>query len=284
MGNIGYIYKIFNDINDNVYIGQTVQTINARFWQHKNDAKKGSMTSLHLAIMKYGEGHFFIEKIEECEISELDNREKYWIEYYNSYKDGYNMTPGGSGVYSSSTPKRAKIDDNLIFSLWDEGKSISEIVEETGYSKSAVKNHIKKYSNYSIEESNKRGSHKQAITRQKPIVQVDIQGNIISYYTSAREADEKTNISYQDISYAANNGTMAGGYYWCFKNIEDKNKKFLVIQYDIDGKIINKYNTIKEAAEITHGNLTGICQALNGKQKTSGGFIWKKEYISGNSV
>ena len=284
MGNIGYIYKIFNDINDNVYIGQTVQTINARFWQHKNDAKKGSMTSLHLAIMKYGEGHFFIEKIEECEISELDNREKYWIEYYNSYKDGYNMTPGGSGVYSSSTPKRAKIDDNLIFSLWDEGKSISEIVEETGYSKSAVKNHIKKYSNYSIEESNKRGSHKQAITRQKPIVQVDIQGNIISYYASAREADEKTDISYQDISYAANNGTIAGGYYWCFKNIEDKNKKFLVIQYDIDGKIINKYNTIKEAAEITHGNLTGICQALNGKQKTSGGFIWKKEYIGGNPV
>ena len=114
MGNIGYIYKIFNDINDNVYIGQTIQTINARFWQHKNDAKKGSMTSLHLAIMKYGEEHFFIEKIEECEISELDNREKYWIEYYNSYKDGYNMTPGGSGVYSSSTPKRTKIDDNLI--------------------------------------------------------------------------------------------------------------------------------------------------------------------------
>ena len=77
---------------------------------------------------------------------------------------------------------------------------------------------------------------------------------------------------------------MAGGYYWCFKNSEDKNKKFLVIQYDANENIINKYNSIKEAAEITHGNMTGICQALNGKQKTSGGFIWKKEYIGGNPV
>ena len=67
---VGYIYKIFNDINDNVYIGQTIQPINIRFWQHKNDAKKGSVSSIHLAIIKYGEEHFFIEKIEECEISE----------------------------------------------------------------------------------------------------------------------------------------------------------------------------------------------------------------------
>lgn len=47
------------------------------------------------AIKKYGKENFIIELIEEVRTEDLDNREKYWISYYNSYEEGYNCTKGG---------------------------------------------------------------------------------------------------------------------------------------------------------------------------------------------
>ena len=46
---------------------------------------------------KYGIENFIIEEIEEVDVKELSIREIYWIEYYNSYKNGYNATLGGDG-------------------------------------------------------------------------------------------------------------------------------------------------------------------------------------------
>lgn len=98
---MSYIYKISNDINDKVYIGKTSTTIQQRFQEHLQAAKRQSLEKrpLYNAINKYGSEHFKIEIIEECPI-ELDcEREKYWIEFYHSYKYGYNATLGGDGKY-----------------------------------------------------------------------------------------------------------------------------------------------------------------------------------------
>lgn len=46
---------------------------------------------------KYGVSHFYPEAIEECDDSSLDSREVFWIQYYDSYKNGYNATIGGDG-------------------------------------------------------------------------------------------------------------------------------------------------------------------------------------------
>lgn len=46
-------------------------------------------------MKKYGIDNFSCEEIEEVENKQLDEREKYWIKYYNSYYDGYNSTIGG---------------------------------------------------------------------------------------------------------------------------------------------------------------------------------------------
>lgn len=71
-------------------------------------------------MRKYGIENFQIEQIEENDNSILDEREKYWIQFYNSMiPNGYNMTFGGEGSI--------KIDYNLVYSLWDEGKSIAQI-------------------------------------------------------------------------------------------------------------------------------------------------------------
>jgi len=55
-------------------------------------------TKFYRAIRKYGENNFYIELLETTTIDNLNEREKYWISYYNSYKNGYNSTLGGDGV------------------------------------------------------------------------------------------------------------------------------------------------------------------------------------------
>ena len=53
---------------------------------------------LYQSIRKYGLDNFIFEIIEELEdYSIAAEREKYWIQYYNSYKNGYNESLGGDG-------------------------------------------------------------------------------------------------------------------------------------------------------------------------------------------
>lgn len=94
---MGYIYKITNTLNDKVYIGQTIKTVQKRFTQHKNNSNKEyfSQIVLYKAFNKYGIENFICEEIEEVPNDKLDEREKYWIEYYDSYFNGYNSTLGG---------------------------------------------------------------------------------------------------------------------------------------------------------------------------------------------
>ena len=94
---MGYIYKITNTLKDKVYIGQTIKTVQKRFTQHKNNSNKEyfSQIVLYKAFNKYGIENFVCEEIEEVPNDKLDEREKYWIEYYDSYFNGYNSTLGG---------------------------------------------------------------------------------------------------------------------------------------------------------------------------------------------
>ena len=94
---MGYIYKITNTLNGKVYIGQTIKTIQKRFTQHKNNSNKEyfSQIVLYKAFNKYGIENFVCEEIEEVPNENLDEREKYWIAFYDSYFDGYNSTLGG---------------------------------------------------------------------------------------------------------------------------------------------------------------------------------------------
>lgn len=105
---MGFIYKITNNLNNLIYVGQTTKSLNNRYWIHVNDSKrldryKGS--KLYNAMRKYGFNHFKIELIEETENTQLDEREKYWINYYNSKNNGYNMTLSGQGIPKRRTMK-----------------------------------------------------------------------------------------------------------------------------------------------------------------------------------
>lgn len=91
------IYKITNKINNKCYIGQSTN-IERRWAEHQNKYHKYPDRALYRAFNKYGLENFIFEIIEECEDTQLNDKEKYWIQYYNSYHNGYNLTLGGDGV------------------------------------------------------------------------------------------------------------------------------------------------------------------------------------------
>lgn len=104
------IYKIENKINKHIYIGQSINILK-RWTEHTKDSKKYPNLTLYKAFNKYGIKNFLFSIIEECPKEKLDEREIYWIKYYDSYKNGYNMTPGGK--YSSETQRIIK-DEEII--------------------------------------------------------------------------------------------------------------------------------------------------------------------------
>lgn len=122
------IYKITNKINKKVYIGQSKFSLDRRL----NDPFIGHFTKafntkksnyLYNALRKYGKDNFDYEIIEEyaprtyyrCISQEerdwLNEREKYWIAYYNSnnHELGYNQTSGGQNNYIRTPEERERL-------------------------------------------------------------------------------------------------------------------------------------------------------------------------------
>lgn len=111
------IYKFENKINHHIYIGQSID-INRRYLDHLYDAhfRSERSTGVDLAIAKYGIDNFSFEILEECKPEQLNEREIYWIEYYNSYKEGYNRTPGGSSIHGEDHP-RAILTEKQVWEI-----------------------------------------------------------------------------------------------------------------------------------------------------------------------
>lgn len=97
---MGIIYKVTNQENGKIYIGQTIQTLNERKNKHYYKARQKEYTTHFInALRKYPEEVFIWEIIDEAETQEaLDEKEKYWIAYYNSVEEGYNTKDGGQTI------------------------------------------------------------------------------------------------------------------------------------------------------------------------------------------
>ena len=206
---MGYIYKITNDINDKVYIGQTQNSIGVRWSMHKQHSKTLN-TVLYRAMRKYGLEHFSIIEIEECDNDLLNEREIYWISYYDSYNNGYNMNPGGR---NRNSPK-SKYKD-MILKTYNENSSLSyqqiaNIVECSVSLVSSVLNANNKFSKY---------SQYKGLT----VLQYDLEDNFIQEFESANAAAKSLNKSkggHSPILKVCKNEphyNTAYGYKWKFK-------------------------------------------------------------------
>lgn len=90
------IYKITNQINNKCYIGQSVD-VSKRWKDHAKcglgiDAPQGN--KLYKEMQEIGIWNFSWELLEECPREQLNEKEKYYIELYQSQDFGYNSTKG----------------------------------------------------------------------------------------------------------------------------------------------------------------------------------------------
>ena len=139
---MSFIYKITNLLNDKCYIGKTdVHTIQERFNEHIKDSKKYLDRPLYRAFNKYGIENFKVEEIEKCDIQDSCEREKYWIEYYGSFKHGYNATTGGDG--------RAYIDRELVIKTYEKIQNQTKVAKILNISQDSV-SYILKESNIKV--------------------------------------------------------------------------------------------------------------------------------------
>jgi group I intron endonuclease len=106
------IYTLTNTINGKQYVGKTMVTAMKRFQQHKSEVRKGSQTTIHRAIRKYGSEVFLIETIDVATDKEsLNQKERDWIVKLNTIETGYNMKPGGEGYghkHSEATKQKLR--------------------------------------------------------------------------------------------------------------------------------------------------------------------------------
>ena len=133
----GFIYKITNKVNGKSYIGQTIQNVKERFYQHcATKCSKAILNMvIHKAITKYGKSNFTIEVIEEVESANLNDRERYWIRYYDSYNNGYNSTEGGQ----DGIKLFKNLDTESIVREYKSGKSLREIGRLFNVDKQTIK-------------------------------------------------------------------------------------------------------------------------------------------------
>ena len=91
---------------------------------------------MHLlrAWHKYKENNFKFMILERCSRDKLNDREVYWIAYYDSYYHGYNQTKGGDGCLGKvwTNEEREKIS-RPVFQISLDGKIINRFIQTTKY-------------------------------------------------------------------------------------------------------------------------------------------------------
>jgi group I intron endonuclease len=172
---MAFIYKITNQINDKLYIGKTYKTIEQRFKEHckASKNKKTFHRPLYSAMNKYGIDKFQIELIEETDIPE--EREQYWIKYYDSYKNGYNATLGGDG--------KPYIDHQKVVELYKVYQNQKQVSNLMNIDEGTVRTILREQK---VEILSSPEVNKKALS--KKIAQLDLEGNVLNVFDSAIEA------------------------------------------------------------------------------------------------
>jgi hypothetical protein len=125
------IYKIQNKINDKIYIGQTIRSLEKRIWRHLY--KNSGCFAIHNALNKYGIENFDISIIKDGveTIEELNRLEQENIQKFNSMSpNGYNLNSGGKNHSLSEETKRKLSESHKGVKSYLYGKHHSEEVRK----------------------------------------------------------------------------------------------------------------------------------------------------------
>lgn len=133
------IYKVTNIINNKVYIGQTVKTLSQRKSEHKHRfLYENSHNKFYNALKKYGWDNFTWEVIEESKdwtYEILDQKEKYYIQLYDSINNGYNILKGGNCSRIDGNQMAISCGSKPFYAFNIKGELIGEFVNKKEFSR-----------------------------------------------------------------------------------------------------------------------------------------------------
>ena len=274
---MSFIYKITNLIDNKVYIGLTTRTVEARWKEH---CRHGSQ-QIDDAIQLYGIENFQIETLEECDESILDDREKYWIDYYDSFKNGYNNTYGGRGNNFIMTDK-----SDIVLQLCEDGLTINKIVEKTSLNVETVRGYLNK-NGITKQMIRERANYYIGLSKSKAVLQYDLDNNFIKEWNTATQAAKELGLNSKYItSTCRGHQKTYAKMKWKYKNDNNllanlENGCQPVSKYSLDNQFIKNYHSIGEAAKENNIDRASISKACSGALKTAGNFKWKyKEEVN----
>lgn len=264
------VYLLHNTVNDKLYVGKTVRTLDIRWKGHVNGANRdASDMMICRAIRKYGTGAFERRILEECCESVVNEREKFWIAELKTHvsQGGYNLTFGGEGLagYKFSDESKQRMREAAVGRKHtpEARAKMSEAAKKRGcntrcgYVHSA-ETRMKISVSRKAAGGFKRGYTLSAETRAK--IALAGKNRVVSEETRGKLRAVKRRSGWQHTVEAR--AVMAA------------KKAKPVMQYSIDGTLLGTYPSAKEAAAIVGVPATSILRSIH-EQRPKHNFLWK---------
>lgn len=291
------VYKIsFINNNGKVYIGSTSNKngFHKRWLSHilKLSKNISNSPSLQNAVNKYGIDNIIFEIIEECDRDSCIKREQYYIDEYNSYKNGYNSRAFAAtnlelkwtnehrnNVSKAYKLKRSKYLD-VVKELYFNKLSIKKISIELKIDRETITK-ILKENNIPIRDNKNKCTNIE-------IYQYDMFGNYIKKFNSIKECSREMNVNPRSISFVLQDRCRhAKNYYYSLNFLEkaeiENNIKKLnlntreytnIKQIDEKGSIVRIWNNIKEIKNYNEICIQNLRKAIAKNTKYKG-FYWR---------
>lgn len=294
MKNIYSIYKLIDPITNDVrYIGVTTNSLKNRLYQHKYNSKKLKTHSAKwINSLLKKDFSPIIELIEICDENNWEEKEKYWISYYDNLT---NHHIGGKGVIlnrtkesinsTSNSKKISLIQINKQGEFIKEWDSIKEASDFLGKSPNAITMSIKnnnycggfkwvKKCNY-----NKKNNYinNKKHYRLKKVYVYNMYGIFEKEFNSLKETVLFFETTKENIMSCIKNFSRYKNYFFSYTyyDIYENKKKYNIIQqYSLDNILIKEFNSFKEVDSFF--NLKGFFSSIyHKKEKSNKEIIWR---------
>ena len=217
MSKNGFIYKVINRENGQVYIGATTNTLEQRTLDHIERANRRESGKFHDAISTYGVDAFEWQQIDTASsIDELAQKEKKYILEYNAKENGYNADEGGG--FKKTVYQYSLVDGSLTDTyscLKDAGNTVNATKQDISRACLSVNKLYRGfYWSYNFTEPFKPD----ADSRKKEVFQYSLDGCLAAKYVSVAEAYRQTGLSKTSISCACRRERAnSGGFIWRYE-------------------------------------------------------------------